>query len=156
MTEPDADVHARLVRALNAGEVGLRFRFHALVTPSSPAFRPREVAFLIVVLAGLALVPQYVGAAGYSNVVLAGYAMVALVWGRWLWQRIKHRAVELGLESEASWQELWRRGAFELKTGGRTGGPGGGESCVSPTGDWRGFVCRHLADEEETNGATTE
>ncbi len=152
MTEPDADVHARLVRALNAGEVGLRFRFHALITPSSPAFRPREVAFLVVVLAGLALVPQYVGAAGYSNVVLAGYAMVALVWGRWLWQRIKHRAVELGLESEENWQALWRRGAFELKTGGRTSS----ESCVSPTGDWQGFVRRHLAHENETNGATTE
>ncbi len=156
MTEPDADAHARLIRALNAGDFGLRFRFHALVTPSSPAFRLREVAFLVVVLAGLALVPNYVGAAGYSNVVLAGYAMVALVWGRWLWQRIKHRAVELGLESEASWQALWRRGAFELKTGGQRGSPAGGEACVSPTGDWRAFVRRHLADEDATNGATTE
>ena len=156
MTEPDADVHARLVRALNAGEVGLRFRFHALVTPSSPAFRPREVAFLVVVLAGLAVVPNYVGAAGYSNVVLAGYAMVALVWGRWLWQRIKHRAVELGLESEENWQALWRRGAFELKATGRASGPRGGEACVSPTGDWRAFVRRHLADADDTNEATTE
>ena len=152
MTDADADLHARLVRALNSGEIGLRFRFHALVTPSSPAFRPREVLFLIVVLAGLALVPNYVGAAGYSNVVLAGYAMVALVWGRWLWQRIKHRAVELGIENEESWQGLWRRGAFELRAGRRPGG----DSCVSPTGDWRGFVRRHLADEDDTNGATIE
>ncbi len=143
----DGDMHARLVRALNSGDVGLRFRFHALVTPSSPAFRPRELAFLVVVLAGLALVPNYVGAAGYSNVVLAGYAMVALVWGRWLWQRIKHRAVTLGIESLRTWDGLWRRGAFELSVGRRPDSLGGGKTCVSPTGDWQGFVRRHLTDQ---------
>ena len=147
MTDADAELHGRLVQALNSGEVGLRFRFHALVTPSSPAFRTREVAFLVVVLAGLAMVPNYVGAAGYSNVVLAGYAMVALVWGRWLWQRIKHRAVTLGIESLRNWDGLWRRGAFELSVGRRPGSSGGGKTCVSPTGDWQGFVRRHLTDQ---------
>ena len=44
MTDQDADLHACLVRALDTGGIGLRFRFHALVAPSSPVFRPREVA----------------------------------------------------------------------------------------------------------------
>lgn len=140
MSDDDAALYRRLVDALNRGDLQLGFRFNALIAPSSPAFRLGEALFLIGVLAALALVPQFVGVAGYSNVVLAGLAMVGLVWGRWLWQRIKHRATKLGIESLENWEALWRRGAFELAPAGRRRG----DVCIAPTGDWRAFVRRHL------------